>query len=141
MKKQRNIQVDQKDSLSWHDWRYYPPWNYQHRSGSRKPRNFRHIVLNNGAHDSVGGQPTVGLQTDIPSIARACGYEKALSVRTVEELRSVLLETEKRYGPILIEARLCKGARPDLGRPRTSPIENKIAFMKTLRSDMEIYVK
>jgi phosphonopyruvate decarboxylase len=101
--------------------------------GNRKPRNFRHIVLNNGAHDSVGGQPTVGLQTDIPSIARACGYEKALSVRTVEELRSVLLETKERCGPILIEARLCKGARADLGRPRSSPVENKRAFIEALR--------
>ena len=101
--------------------------------GSRKPRNFRHIVLNNGAHDSVGGQPTVGLQTDIPSIARACGYEKAFSVRTLEELRKVVVETEKRRGPVLIEVRLCKGARADLGRPRTSPIENKRAFIEALR--------
>jgi phosphonopyruvate decarboxylase len=100
--------------------------------GSRKPRNLRHIVLNNGAHDSVGGQPTVGLQTDICSIALACGYEKAFSVRTAEELRTVLPETEKRYGPILVEVRICKGARADLGRPRSSPVENKMAFMKTL---------
>jgi len=103
--------------------------------GNRKPRNFRHIILNNGAHDSVGGQPTVGLQMDLPSVACACGYEKVMSVRTADELRMALLETdkEKRHGPVLIEARICRGARKDLGRPRSSPIENKNAFMENFQ--------
>jgi phosphonopyruvate decarboxylase len=102
--------------------------------GSRKPRNFRHIVLNNGAHDSVGGQPTVGLQINIPSIALACGYKKALSVRNIDGLQIALTEIdkEKRCGPVLIEVCVCKGARTDLGRPDSSPIENKKIFMETL---------
>ena len=99
--------------------------------GNRKPQNFRHIVLNNGAHDSVGGQPTVGLETNIVAIAKACGYETAFSVRTVEELRFALKESKK-Y-PTLIEVRICKGAREDLGRPKSSPIENKKAFMEIIK--------
>jgi len=99
--------------------------------GNRKPRNFRHIVLNNGAHDSVGGQPTVGLETNIVAIANACGYETAFSARTLEELRFALKEL-KNY-PILIEVRICKGAREDLGRPKSSPIENKKAFMEVIK--------
>jgi len=104
--------------------------------GNRKPHNFRHIVLNNGAHDSVGGQPTVGLQTDICSIALACGYEKAVSVKTKDELRTALLDVnieKKRKGPYLIEVKISKGARADLGRPLSTPLENKIAFMEALK--------
>jgi phosphonopyruvate decarboxylase len=104
--------------------------------GNRKPRNFRHIVLNNGAHDSVGGQPTVGLETDIVAIALACGYETAFSVRTIEELHTAL-KGSKSYPilkyPILIEVRVCKGAREDLGRPKSSPIENKKEFMESIK--------
>lgn len=48
--------------------------------GQRAPRNYIHIVFNNGAHDSVGGQPTVGLDIDIPEIAKACGYKTFHSV-------------------------------------------------------------
>jgi phosphonopyruvate decarboxylase len=98
--------------------------------GTGRAGNFRHIILNNGAHDSVGGQPTVGLRIDIPGMARACGYAEAHSVRTREELRALL--GIKSRGPLLIEIRLCRGARKDLGRPQSSPRENKIALMKEL---------
>lgn len=99
--------------------------------GSRKPRNFRHILLNNGAHDSVGGQPTVGQKVDIPAIARACGYTEAVSVKSGSELRSVL--GKKARGPIFIEVKVRKGSRKDLGRPKSTPVENKEALMETLR--------
>ncbi len=99
--------------------------------GNRKPNNFRHIVLNNGVHDSVGGQPTVGFEVDIVAIAQACGYETALSVETLEELSHALKEVKK-Y-PALIEVCVKKGARDDLGRPKSTPIENKIAFMEELK--------
>jgi phosphonopyruvate decarboxylase len=102
--------------------------------GNRKPANFRHIILNNGAHDSVGGQPTVGLNIDIPAIALACGYERAYTACNIENLRKVLkdIDKEKRCGPVLLEVRLCKGARADLGRPCTTPLENKKLFMDNL---------
>jgi phosphonopyruvate decarboxylase len=93
--------------------------------------NFRHILLNNGAHDSVGGQPTVALEIDLPAIARACGYEAAYSVTTRDELGALI--AAKQEGPTFIEVRVRKGARKDLGRPRSSPEENKQALMAVLQ--------
>jgi phosphonopyruvate decarboxylase len=98
----------------------------------KKLCNFRHILLNNGAHDSVGGQPTVALQVDLPAIARACGYEAVYSVATSEELGALV--SAKQKGPAFIEVRVRKGARKDLGRPRSSPKENKAAFMAGLKA-------
>lgn len=100
--------------------------------GSRKPANLRHIVLNNGAHDSVGGQPTVGFSVDIPAIARACGYRAAATVTHSGEVEAALAQLADSSGPAMLEIRVNKGARPDLGRPKTAPIENKAAFMQNL---------
>jgi phosphonopyruvate decarboxylase len=99
--------------------------------GSRRPENFRHIVLNNGAHDSVGGQPTVGQKINLAAIARASGYAEAVSTATAEELRSVL--EKKNKSPLFIEVKVRKGNRSNLGRPSSTPIENKEALMKTLK--------
>jgi phosphonopyruvate decarboxylase len=96
--------------------------------GTQKPRNYCHIVLNNSAHDSVGGQPTIAPFIDIPVIARACGYTKVYQVKTKEELKNIL--AEKHEGLTFIEVKVKKGARKDLGRPKTTPQENKAAFMK-----------
>ena len=97
--------------------------------GSHAPGNFKHIVLNNGAHASVGGQPTVGFRIDIPSIAKACGYTIAWLAKTREEIEEKLVSLKTSKGPSLLEIRIKKGARKDLGRPTTTPIENKEAFM------------
>jgi len=96
--------------------------------GTQKPRNYCHIVLNNSAHDSVGGQPTIAPFIDMPAIARACGYTKVYQAKTKEELKKIL--AEKHEGLTFIEIKVKKGSRKDLGRPKTTPIENKEAFMK-----------
>ncbi len=101
--------------------------------GARKPANFKHIVINNAAHDSVGGQPTAGFEIDIPNIARACGYIAVMRAESVDEIYKKLPLLQKSHGPALLEIRVNKGARAELGRPTTSPIENKQAFMKFLR--------
>lgn len=102
--------------------------------GSKQPNNFKHVLINNGAHDSVGGQDTVGLQIDIPSIAKACGYKAVYSCSTKEELKKYaeLIKSEK--GPVLLEIKVRKGAREDLGRPTKTPIENKNGFMEFLKA-------
>ena len=107
--------------------------------GTRKPKNLVHFVMNNGAHDSVGGQPTVGLQIDIPAIAKACGYEKVFSVATKAELDDVLSQIKSVFESgenalTFIEVKVSKGARKDLGRPKSTPIENKKALMEFLNS-------
>jgi phosphonopyruvate decarboxylase len=96
--------------------------------GQKKPRNYCHIVLNNGAHDSVGGQPTIAPFIDIPSVARACGYAKVYQIKTKKELKKIL--AKKNEGLTFIEIKVKKGARKDLGRPKSTPQENKEAFMK-----------
>ena len=102
---------------------------------SKKPANYIHVVFNNGAHDSVGGQPTVGLKIDLPAVAKAVGYNATFSVSTKEELDSQLsvLSSQFKAGPVLLEIKVKKGNRKDLGRPTTTPIENKQALMQFLK--------
>ncbi|MCR3921772.1 MAG: phosphonopyruvate decarboxylase [Firmicutes bacterium] len=102
--------------------------------GDQAPTNLKHIVLNNGAHDSVGGQPTVGHTLDIPAIATACGYPIALQAQSKTEISSHM-KTIQNSGPALLEIKINQGARKDLGRPQTTPQENKAAFMHFLTSD------
>lgn len=97
---------------------------------NKAPQNYVHVVFNNGAHDSVGGQPTVGLKIDLPAVAKAVGYKEAISVDNKEALVGVLKDIAE--GPILIEVKVKKGNRKDLGRPTTTPIQNKEALMSFL---------
>lgn len=91
--------------------------------------NYVHVVFNNGAHDSVGGQPTVALDMNLPKIALACGYVWALSVADEDSLRKALEKVKGVRGPVFLEIKVRKGARKDLGRPTTTPIQNKEALM------------
>lgn len=102
--------------------------------GSRQPTNLKHVVINNGAHDSVGGQPTAGFCIDISAIAAACGYKFTARAETVMELATALEAIGVTTGPALLEVRTTTGARPDLGRPTTAPIQNRDSLMRTLRS-------
>jgi phosphonopyruvate decarboxylase len=99
--------------------------------GSMAPKNYTHVVFNNGAHDSVGGQPTVGFRINIPMVASACGYRSVTSVDNIDALRAALQESAD--GPRLIEVKVKRGARKDLGRPTTTPIQNKEALMEKLK--------
>jgi len=100
--------------------------------GSRGPANFKHVLLNNGAHDSVGGQPTAGFSIDIQSIVKACGYKVSYMAETSEEIIEKMNMLQTSSGPAFLEVRVKKGARKDLGRPTSSPIQNKRAFMDVL---------
>lgn len=100
--------------------------------GSKHPNNYVHVVFNNGAHDSVGGQPTVGHKVDLVGIAKAMHYDDAVCVVTSEQLRKALGNVHTK-GLQLIEVRVKKGNRKDLGRPTTTPIQNKEALMDFLK--------
>ena len=97
-----------------------------------QPKNYIHLVFNNGAHDSVGGQPTVGLSIDFPAIAKAVGYQNVYSVETPEYLSELMAKAQSQEGPTLIEVKVKRGNRKDLGRPTTTPIQNKEALMQFL---------
>ena len=104
-------------------------------NGTRAPKNFKHIVLNNGAHDSVGGQPTAGFKIDIVSIAKACGYKAAFAAEVENELLEKIHTLEETAGPVLLEVRINTGSRKDLGRPTIDPKESKKAFTKFLQDN------
>ncbi len=101
--------------------------------GTRNPSNMVHFVMNNGAHDSVGGQPTVGRQIDLCAIAAGCGYENVVKVETPEELDAVLHDDETKSKLTFVEVLVTKGARKDLGRPKSTPVQNKEALMEFLK--------
>lgn len=101
--------------------------------GKLKPNNLIHVVFNNGAHESVGGQPTLGFEIDICAIARSCGYSDALSISTQEEMEELAEKINDLTGPVLIELRVGIDSRDNLGRPTSTPIENKQMFMQNLK--------
>lgn len=102
-------------------------------TASMKCKNYVHVVFNNGAHDSVGGQSTVGLKIDLCTVAQAVGYQASYSVDTMDELGSKLAEIKNVKGPIFLQVCVKKGNRKDLGRPTTTPIQNKKALMEFLK--------
>ena len=101
--------------------------------GARSPANLHHVVINNGVHDSVGAQPTVGLAVDLPAVAAACGYRATRRVTSTGELESAMDWLLEQPGPTFLEIRVDPGAREDLGRPTSTPAENKDRLMAFLR--------
>ncbi len=102
--------------------------------GANKPKNLIHIVINNGAHETVGGMPTVAGKIDLISIAKACGYPNAVSADTFETLDAVLREAKDTNELTMIEVKCSIGAREDLGRPTTTALENKLNFIEYLKA-------
>ncbi len=100
--------------------------------GECNPNNLIHIVINNAAHESVGGLPTAGGRINLCEIAKASGYNKAFSVNTREELEKVLKDVKETNELTFIEVKAKIGSRADLGRPTTSAKENKEAFISYL---------
>ncbi len=102
--------------------------------GAQKPKNLIHIVINNGAHETVGGMPTVAESIDMISIAKACGYVNVKKVENYDNLDKALEEAKSLNELCFIEVTCAIGSRADLGRPTTTALENKINFMDYLNS-------
>ena len=100
--------------------------------GSNAPKNVVHVVINNGAHETVGGMPTVAKEIDLVKIADGCGYSKAVCVSDFDALEEALKEAKSYEGLSFIEVKCAIGARDDLGRPTTTAKENKENFMMQL---------
>lgn len=97
--------------------------------GDVKPKNMIHVLLNNEAHESVGGQPTVGGRFDFKAVAKASGYNAYDVASTVAEVREAWHRLDSIDGPVMLEVKITTGSRDDLGRPTTTAEENKLAFM------------
>lgn len=100
--------------------------------GANRPDNLIHVVINNGAHETVGGMPTVAGSIDLVALAKACGYPNAVCVDSFEALDRELEAAKARQALSLIEVKCSIGARDDLGRPTTTALENKQNFMEYL---------
>ena len=101
--------------------------------GTNAPENMIHIVINNRAHETVGGMPTVAGQIDLTAVAAACGYPNVICVDNFDDLDKELKAAKHRNSLSFIEVKCGLGARDDLGRPTTTPIENKNNFMQCIR--------
>ena len=100
--------------------------------GSHGGSNFLHVLINNGCHDSVGGQPTVAREIDLPAIAKSCGYGYVGRAERAEDIGAHLAKARDAEGPAFIEIIAAAGARSDLGRPTSTPGDNKRSFMTEL---------
>jgi phosphonopyruvate decarboxylase len=103
-------------------------------AGQSGLKNFKHVLVNNAVHDSVGGQPTQCQNIDFPAIARACGYTSSASASDADDIVKALEEMREKEGPAFLEIKAKPGARANLGRPTTSTHQNKQAFMEMLKN-------
>lgn len=94
-----------------------------------------HIVFNNGAHDSVGGQPTLARELDLAAIAERCGYGLVLRADSLDATGAAVDAMLAHGGAAMLEIRCRRGARADLSRPDRSPAQNKADFMDFLARD------
>lgn len=109
--------------------------------GDLNPTNFKHIIFNNGAHDSVGGQPTIGFKINFNRIATGFNYTQYFKIASLKEFNEVFTSFKNTEGPCMLEIAVNKGARESLGRPTCTPIDNKIAFQKFINSESDINSK
>lgn len=101
--------------------------------GNKKPENLVHIVINNSAHETVGGMPTVSDTVDFVKLAYACNYPIAVSIDSMIDLKDALKTAKLNNQLTLIEVKSSIASRSDLGRPTTSAKENKINLMSYLK--------
>jgi phosphonopyruvate decarboxylase len=94
--------------------------------------NYKHILFNNGAHESVGGQPTIGLDIELKHIAEGFNYNKVFQASSIEQINEIMPLLKSMDGPVLLEIQIASSSRSDLGRPTIKPIDNKIDFMRFL---------
>ncbi|RJP81615.1 MAG: phosphonopyruvate decarboxylase [Desulfobacteraceae bacterium] len=97
--------------------------------GKLNPENLIYILLNNAAHESVGGQPTAADRFDFAAMAKACDFKYRMA-ETTRHLEDCWSDIRQIPGPHMIEVRIRTGSRDDLGRPSRTPKENKKAFME-----------
>lgn len=102
-------------------------------AGTDKLDNFVHLLVDNGAHETVGGLPTVGTKVDYSLLAKSCGYDRIFTADSQKELLEVFQKLDEAKGSAFIIVKANIGARADLGRPTTTPIENRQAFMEFIK--------
>ena len=105
-------------------------------TGTKNLSNLIHIVFNNGCHESVGGQPTVAQKFELSKVASSLGYELSATVSNEENLKKIIRKAQLNKSSSFIEILVRSGHRSDIGRPTTTPVQNKISLMETLSKDI-----
>lgn len=96
--------------------------------GHQQPKNLLHIVIDNQAYESTGSQPTVSPVVDFPAIAKACSYQEAYLAEGLASFKQHLNNWQS--GPSFLAVRCHPHSRSDLGRPKSTPQQNKQALME-----------
>ena len=102
--------------------------------GAYAPANLLHVLLDNGVHDSTGGQATVAASVDFAAVALACGYAYAASADDVDGLARGWSAAKAAGGPAMIHLRIAPGSMATLGRPTVTPAEVAQRFKAFLAS-------
>ena len=105
--------------------------------GVHSPENIVHMVINNGAHETVGGLPTVGDRLCLSETARTLGYRKSVRITAKPDLTDVLRTLRETKGPVFVEVLCNLSSRNDLGRPSSTPIQNRNELMENLMGKMK----
>lgn len=98
------------------------------------PKYFLHVLLNNGAHESVGGQATSAPGVNFEKLSSAAGYQAYAQASDADSLRAAWQSLAPIQGPALLEIKIQPGSREDLGRPTSTAEQNKISFMKAIHA-------
>lgn len=106
--------------------------------GQRAPANLVHVVINNGAHETVGGMPVCSGSLNLSALAKATGYTAVMSADSDQSLSEILASLDNLSGPVFIEVKCACGARADLGRPTIAPRDNLNDMMKFITKSSQI---
>ena len=102
--------------------------------GAHAPSNLVHVILDNGVHDSTGGQATVSATVDFAGVAVACGYARAVTCDDLAGLEQAMRAALAEPGPHLVHVRIAPGSIDNLGRPTVTPAEVATRFHKFLQN-------
>ncbi|MBP3802717.1 MAG: phosphonopyruvate decarboxylase [Oribacterium sp.] len=103
--------------------------------GTVSPDNLIHIVINNGAHESVGGMTTAASRLSLCEVAERCGYKKTICIDSNDKLEDYLSMEINSKESVFIEIKTNIKSRDELGRPKECPRENKKIFMSLLENE------
>ncbi len=101
--------------------------------GCYKPQNFIHILLDNQAHESTGGQGTMSERISFPLMAKSFGYDNIISTDSKEYFSEIMDNIDNFKGSVFIHVKTDIGVMDNLGRPKSSPIEMKQKFMNYIK--------
>ena len=100
--------------------------------GSESPENLLHIILDNEAYESTGGQASISSKVDLSEIGHSCGYHQVMRVHNIEGLATTLVKSGKKRGPFLILVKTNLSQTQNIPRVSLPPTEIRNRFRRYL---------